>query len=349
MNRNRDILHMLLPAFFFLNEAAPAAAAPLALAEAELSYPERSVLTLVNAARLDPPRYGTLFLGAKASVLAGTAALPPLFHDTDLWKAARAHSEDMASCKRMSHSSCDGTAWDARIKRYLPNASSYAENVAAGQGSALAVMDSWLNSSGHRANILSRSTRIGCGHSSKGGGNWWTQTFASGGKDPDSVFAAGSHFIAGKEIRFWVNVSRKGAGALKGVQLLLDGKPHAMTLALGKAEAGGYEVKLPVASGCRSYRFAALREGGSGGNLGVYPREGSLRTLAEGGCMENWTAASSSALGDKNEVGPGRKPASPRKPGIRLAGLPQTAFPERGRVDAGGRLKTEAQTQRAAR
>ena len=57
--------------------------------------------------------------------------------------------------------------------------SARAENIARGQADAAAVMDAWMDSAGHRANILDCSlTRLGVGIADGGGGPWWTQLFA---------------------------------------------------------------------------------------------------------------------------------------------------------------------------
>jgi len=55
----------------------------------------------------------------------------------------------------------------------------HAENIAYGQPDPAAVMDAWMNSAGHRANILDCSlTRLGVGVAEGDGGPWWTQLFA---------------------------------------------------------------------------------------------------------------------------------------------------------------------------
>jgi uncharacterized protein YkwD len=95
-----------------------------------------------------------------------------------LAEVARAHSQDMADQAYFDHTSLDGRSpWD-RLAAAGYSAGS-GENIAAGQGTAQAVMSSWMNSSGHRSNILSCSSTtmgIGIGH---GGpyGIYWTQMF----------------------------------------------------------------------------------------------------------------------------------------------------------------------------
>lgn len=93
--------------------------------------------------------------------------------------AATAHSEDMAANNYFDHTGLDGSApWDrARAAGY--GSSFIGENIAQGYRSADAVMNGWMNSSGHRANILNCGyNHLGVGLSSQG--NYWTQLFGGG-------------------------------------------------------------------------------------------------------------------------------------------------------------------------
>jgi uncharacterized protein YkwD len=98
--------------------------------------------------------------------------------DAKLTLAAREHSADMANQGYFDHNSPNGdTPWD-RIK-----AAGYtdpsAENIAAGQATPADVMNAWMNSEGHRANILNCSSKaIGIGFWRGGSyGTYWTQDF----------------------------------------------------------------------------------------------------------------------------------------------------------------------------
>ncbi|GLY76645.1 CAP domain-containing protein [Actinoallomurus iriomotensis] len=97
--------------------------------------------------------------------------------NVDLRTAARAHSRDMRVRHYFEHNSPDGkTPWD-RIK-----AAGYsqpgAENIAMGYATAQAVVTGWMNSPGHRANILNCSLKaVGIGVEYGSGGPWWTQDF----------------------------------------------------------------------------------------------------------------------------------------------------------------------------
>ena len=104
----------------------------------------------------------------------------PLSSEPRLAAAARSHSEDMADRGYFSHASPEGEHADHRIEAAGYHWSSWGENIARGQKDPAAVMDAWMNSPGHRANILNCSfQQIGVGVRTGSGGPWWTQVFAS--------------------------------------------------------------------------------------------------------------------------------------------------------------------------
>ncbi|MGP3985842.1 CAP domain-containing protein [Streptomyces sp. 3N207] len=106
------------------------------------------------------------------------AGCKPVTADAKLTKAAQAHSEDMAEHSNMSHTGSDGSSPDDRIERAGYSWSTYGENVAYGYSSPESVMEGWMNSSGHRANILNCDFKeIGVGHAQPG--HYWTQDFAT--------------------------------------------------------------------------------------------------------------------------------------------------------------------------
>jgi uncharacterized protein YkwD len=106
------------------------------------------------------------------------ARCPEVHLDKRLRSAARGHSADMARHNEMSHEGSDGSSpWD-RAERAGYDAA-LSENVAVGYGTAEAVMDGWMNSPGHRDNILNceaRATGVGLAHSANGT-PYWTQMF----------------------------------------------------------------------------------------------------------------------------------------------------------------------------
>ncbi|MEV8228981.1 sigma-70 family RNA polymerase sigma factor [Streptomyces sp. NPDC079167] len=104
----------------------------------------------------------------------------PVSGNSLLAKAASRHSADMVARDYFSHTSPDGTDPGARITAAGYRWSTYGENIAKGQPTAAAVMDSWMNSSGHRANILNCAFKeIGIGREESSGGPVWTQNFGA--------------------------------------------------------------------------------------------------------------------------------------------------------------------------
>ena len=99
--------------------------------------------------------------------------------NSQLNNAATAHSEDMSSNDYFDHTGLNGSKpWD-RAKAAGYGSSFIGENIAQGYGSADSVMDGWMNSPGHRANILNCGyNHLGVGLSNQG--NYWTQLFGGG-------------------------------------------------------------------------------------------------------------------------------------------------------------------------
>lgn len=105
--------------------------------------------------------------------------LKPLQIDGKLSKVARLKSEDMRDNNYFSHHSPKyGSPFDM-MKKFGIQYSYAGENIAAGQPTPQEVMKSWMNSPGHRANILSSNyTHIGVGYVEGGSyRTYWTQQF----------------------------------------------------------------------------------------------------------------------------------------------------------------------------
>lgn len=104
------------------------------------------------------------------------AGLAPLTLDTDLCRVATAKAEDMQKNNYFSHTSPTyGSPFDM-MKRFGISYRSAGENIAMGYRTADSVMEGWMNSDGHRANILNPSfTKLGVGYCAEG--NYWVQMF----------------------------------------------------------------------------------------------------------------------------------------------------------------------------
>ena len=118
---------------------------------------EREVIRLVNAARA---KHG----------------LPALKENWELSRVARYKSQDMVDHRYFSHTSPTYGSPFQMIRAFGLSFRTAGENIAYGQRTPQAVVTAWMNSSGHRANILNASyTQIGVGYVA--GGNYWTQMF----------------------------------------------------------------------------------------------------------------------------------------------------------------------------
>ena len=109
------------------------------------------------------------------------AGIGPVAENSALDAAAVAHSDDQAAHQTMSHAGSDGSDSGQRI-----TASGYTwwacgENVAAGQPDMASVMSAWMNSPGHRANILNANfVDIGFGQTrGANGAIYWTMDLAA--------------------------------------------------------------------------------------------------------------------------------------------------------------------------
>jgi len=112
--------------------------------------------------------------------------LAPVNLENRLSSAAQTHSANMALQDFYSHTGQDGSRFSDRVSRTGYNWSRVTENIAAGFKTAASVVDGWMNSPGHRANILDgQVTQMGVGYEylSTDTGNvnyrhYWTQVFA---------------------------------------------------------------------------------------------------------------------------------------------------------------------------
>ncbi len=135
----------------------PAAAKPATQQPGSISNIEQQVLTLTNQER-------------------AKSGLKPLATDALLMNSAREKSADMSKNNYFSHTSPTlGSPFD-QMKAKGIQYKAAAENIAMGQKTAAEVVKGWMESPGHRANIMNGNyTHIGIGYDAKG--NYWTQQF----------------------------------------------------------------------------------------------------------------------------------------------------------------------------
>lgn len=128
--------------------------------EFKLTAEEQAVLDLVNAERKKEN-------------------LDPLKANEQLTKAAREHSINMAKQLKLAHELDDKRPAD-RVKETGYRDNGVGENVAYGAATPAAVMKMWMDSEGHKANILGKYTEFGVGSAiGTDGLKYWTQVFST--------------------------------------------------------------------------------------------------------------------------------------------------------------------------
>lgn len=103
--------------------------------------------------------------------------LSALTLDANMNRAAAVRAAELA--QSFSHTRPNGSRGLTALNEAGVSYRTAGENIASGQRSAQAVVSAWMNSSGHRANILSASFgRMGVGQATIGGRTYWVQLFA---------------------------------------------------------------------------------------------------------------------------------------------------------------------------
>ncbi|MFN3416550.1 MAG: CAP domain-containing protein [Caldimonas sp.] len=156
----------------------PAAPGPAPAPEGDISCGlpdfQAEVLRLVNERRA---------AGATCGSQGHFAATTALSWNTALTTAAYGHSRDMADNNYFSHTSRDGRTFDQRITDAGYRWSRAGENIAAGATSAQAVINGWMASEGHCANLMNphfRDMGLACARNANSRYGWyWTQTLGT--------------------------------------------------------------------------------------------------------------------------------------------------------------------------
>jgi len=239
------------------------------------SHEEREVHFWTNAVRADPSAFSGDYpcsFGSFSSSESSPKA--PLYYHPGLNEVAWLHSDDMNRDGYFDHDSNDGTSWSTRIYAYY-DGGTIGENIAWGYSSPWsAVIEGWMCSSGHRANIMSTNfDEMGTGVS----GTYYTQDFG-GGSSPQRAMAMGLHFPEnpGTTVQFGVDWALStGPDA---VFVVLNGERIDMGLYVGDASGwSAWAAEATPSAGCNEYYFV----GQQGGQSQTFPEHGSY---GFGGC-----------------------------------------------------------------
>lgn len=105
------------------------------------------------------------------------AGLAPLTIDANVEKAANVRANEIQTS--FDHVRPNGGSFSTALKEQSVNFQGAGENIAWGQKTPEEVMNAWMNSAGHRANILNKNfTHIGVGNlQNSAGTQYWVQLF----------------------------------------------------------------------------------------------------------------------------------------------------------------------------
>jgi uncharacterized protein YkwD len=136
---------------------------------------ETELLQRVNAQRAS---------GASCGSRGSFGSSAPLVWNSALTQAAAGHSQDMAALNYFSHVSADGRTLAERVTAAGYRWRALAENIAAGYASVQAVVDGWMGSDGHCANVMNPNLRdigVACaaGTTSSAYPTYWTMDLAA--------------------------------------------------------------------------------------------------------------------------------------------------------------------------
>lgn len=268
------------------------------------SADEREIHMWTNAVRIDPA-YFELDYPCSFGGWSDNEQSPhdPLYLDMGLAEAARYHSADMAENSHFAHESSDGTSFGERVSWFYTDSGMVGENIAWNYTSNWStVIEGWMCSSGHRANIMGDYNELGVGTVDV----YDTQDFGAGTIQTRSPVAMGAHtpVDALSEATFMADWLDDAAPTR--LQVVIDGSALDLTLEVGTETRGVWvaTTKLEVVD-CHEY-FYAWQD--AEGEAGTFPEEGSYTWGA--GCTDGvgWIETQAGAGGGGSLPGGGDTP-----------------------------------------
>lgn len=127
--------------------------------------------------KLDPEQAGKGLIDALNKARAA-ARQPALTLDPKLAEVARRHARDMAAAAKLTSKDSDGLTPFDRIQKQRLRYRSLGQSDAAGQATGAEVVQTWLDSAGHKQNVIGKFSRVGVGYTvAKDGTPYWSAIF----------------------------------------------------------------------------------------------------------------------------------------------------------------------------
>jgi uncharacterized protein (TIGR03382 family) len=230
-----------------------------------------------------------------------STALTPLTLHGRLIEAARFHADDMMINLCFQHESCDGTTFSARVARYF-NGAGAGENIYMAQGDASerSAITGWMNSDGHRRNILTANwTDLGTGEAQRAtGAIYYVQDFGLtiGAEIP--LIPGAARELDGADIHLYATVFDAQGRTPQGVVAILDGLRIPLSAIAGRGGNLTYGASTTAPDHCAPVWFEATP---ASGPAVTFPTTGSL--LVGSACTEEYTAMRTGVM-DPSKPGP---------------------------------------------
>jgi MYXO-CTERM domain-containing protein len=223
----------------------------------------------------------------------------PLVMIPALYTAARFHSDDMAAQGCFQHESCDGTPFGARMERYFQGP--VGENIytARGISGAEHALTGWMNSDGHRTNILrGQWDALGTGFTDAGQ-VYYVQDFGVAGAPIPPIPAAAYDLTPAGALRLIANYYDPRSRAPAALDAVLSGTRVPLAQVSGPAGNQTLAATTAVPTGCAPLYFVARD---ADGKETAFPTVGAL--LVGPTCTEGYTATRSGGPsgGDDNII-----------------------------------------------
>lgn len=226
--------------------------------------------------------------------LASPEARGPLGLEPSLLAAARYHANDMAKNGCFSHESCDGTPFQSRVSRFFSGPAG--ENIYTGTGSvnarARTAMTGWMNSSGHRTNILRHEWNwLGTGFAGAGQ-IFYVQNFGQvRGSTAPPIPGGAYEDLGGGAIRVVANYFDPDGRAPSTFEAILGDTRVPMTTVVGQPGNQTLAATADLPADCQTLFFVAED---ADGVRSVFPSTGAL--LVGAACEDEYTTERAGAL-----------------------------------------------------